>query len=176
MPIQVEYRLQYWLCCVPPKSTKTHMLSNPLVTACHSAKSLIATTKIQVSGPVNECINVGREFASWYFYVQFMRFCNGFVHKVMFPWILAQWEEYHTSQMVYNNGYWGGTEMIYGATVFHFLTAAFGGQIWTMVLFNIAGFQICEPTTTLFSTLHHQSSKFKKLTLHAFLYPEHTSM
>nr|QZD35611.1 CDP-ethanolamine:1, 2-diacylglycerol ethanolaminephosphotransferase [Lobosphaera incisa]QZD35612.1 CDP-ethanolamine:1, 2-diacylglycerol ethanolaminephosphotransferase [Lobosphaera incisa] len=49
---------------------------------------------------------------------------------ILVPWILAHWEEYHTGNMLYGNGYWGLTEANYALVILHFATAAFGPHFW----------------------------------------------
>ncbi|KAK9829687.1 hypothetical protein WJX72_007350 [[Myrmecia] bisecta] len=56
---------------------------------------------------------------------------------ILVPWILAHWEEYHTGNMLYGNGYWGLTEANYALVFVHFATAAFGPHIWTAHLSSL---------------------------------------
>lgn len=55
----------------------------------------------------------------------------------MLPWVLAQWEEYHTGNMLYGNGYWGVMEALYATSGVHFVTALFGNELWNL---RLAGF------------------------------------
>lgn len=49
---------------------------------------------------------------------------------VMFTWILAQWEEYHTSIMLYGNSYYGVLEANYCIAALHIITFLAGPQLW----------------------------------------------
>jgi phosphatidylglycerophosphate synthase len=49
---------------------------------------------------------------------------------VKLPWVLAQWEEYHTGIMLYGNDYYGVLEANYSIALVHILTAIFGPGIW----------------------------------------------
>lgn len=49
---------------------------------------------------------------------------------VMFTWILAQWEEYHTSIMLYGNSFYGVLEANYCIAALHLVTFAAGPQLW----------------------------------------------
>lgn len=48
----------------------------------------------------------------------------------MFTWILAQWEEYHTSLMLYGNEYYGVLECNYTLALVHLLTFFVGQEFW----------------------------------------------
>jgi hypothetical protein len=48
----------------------------------------------------------------------------------MFTWILAQWEEYHTSVMKYGNQYYGVLECNYTLAMVHVLTFILGPAFW----------------------------------------------
>lgn len=48
----------------------------------------------------------------------------------MFTWILAQWEEYHTSIMLYGNSYYGVLEANYCIAALHIVTFIVGPQLW----------------------------------------------
>ena len=50
----------------------------------------------------------------------------------MFTWILAQWEEYHTSIMLYGNSYYGVLEANYCIAALHLVTFIAGPQRWRM--------------------------------------------
>lgn len=49
---------------------------------------------------------------------------------VMFTWILAQWEEYHTSVMKYGNQYYGVLECNYTLAAVHMATFILGPAFW----------------------------------------------
>jgi len=49
---------------------------------------------------------------------------------VKLPWLLAQWEEYHTGVMLYGNPYFGVMEGNYSIAAVHLLTAALGPRFW----------------------------------------------
>eukprot|EP00879_Flechtneria_rotunda_P007428 GHRR01007792.1.p1 GENE.GHRR01007792.1~~GHRR01007792.1.p1 ORF type:complete len:237 (+),score=48.01 GHRR01007792.1:315-1025(+) len=49
---------------------------------------------------------------------------------VMFIWILAQWEEYHTSHMLYGNEYYGVLECNYTLALVHVVTFLLGPCFW----------------------------------------------
>lgn len=51
---------------------------------------------------------------------------------VMFTWILAQWEEYHTSIMLYGNSFYGVLEANYCIAALHLVTFAAGPQLWRL--------------------------------------------
>lgn len=48
----------------------------------------------------------------------------------MFTWILAQWEEYHTSVMKYGNQYYGVLECNYTLAAVHMATFILGPAFW----------------------------------------------
>jgi hypothetical protein len=48
----------------------------------------------------------------------------------MFTWILAQWEEYHTSVMKYGNQYYGVLECNYTLALVHVITFVLGPGFW----------------------------------------------
>jgi hypothetical protein len=48
----------------------------------------------------------------------------------MFIWICAQWEEYHTGNMVYGNEYFGVLECNYSLAAVHVFTAIMGPQFF----------------------------------------------
>lgn len=48
----------------------------------------------------------------------------------MFIWILAQWEEYHTSLMLYGNEYYGVLECNYTLALVHLVTFVLGQEFW----------------------------------------------
>jgi hypothetical protein len=48
----------------------------------------------------------------------------------MFIWICAQWEEYHTSNMVYGNEYFGVMECNYSLAAVHIVTAIIGPEVY----------------------------------------------
>lgn len=50
--------------------------------------------------------------------------------QVMFTWILAQWEEYHTSIMLYGNSYYGVLEANYCIAALHLVTFFVGPWLW----------------------------------------------
>ncbi|KAI8470281.1 MAG: CDP-Ethanolamine:DAG ethanolamine phosphotransferase [Monoraphidium minutum] len=49
---------------------------------------------------------------------------------VMFTWILAQWEEYHTSIMLYGNSFYGVLEANYTIATVHIVTFFVGAAFW----------------------------------------------
>jgi ethanolaminephosphotransferase len=50
--------------------------------------------------------------------------------QVMLTWILAQWEEYHTSLMLYGNSFYGVLECNYTLALVHVLTFFAGPEFW----------------------------------------------
>lgn len=50
--------------------------------------------------------------------------------QVMFTWILAQWEEYHTGVMRYGNAFYGVLEANYCLAAVHVLTMVVGSSWW----------------------------------------------
>lgn len=50
--------------------------------------------------------------------------------QVMFTWILAQWEEYHTGIMLYGNSFYGVLEANYSISAIHILTYIAGPAFW----------------------------------------------
>uniref|UniRef100_A0A061QV84 Ethanolaminephosphotransferase n=2 Tax=Tetraselmis sp. GSL018 TaxID=582737 RepID=A0A061QV84_9CHLO len=52
--------------------------------------------------------------------------------SIKVPWLLAQWEEYHTGLMLYGNGWWGVLEINYGVAAMHFLSAALTPSFWRL--------------------------------------------
>mmetsp|Transcript_6585 Transcript_6585/g.17056 ORF Transcript_6585/g.17056 Transcript_6585/m.17056 type:complete len:382 (+) Transcript_6585:531-1676(+) len=64
------------------------------------------------------------------------------VTAIKVPWLLAQWEEYHTGVMLYGNGYWGVLEINYGVALLHFISAAFGPDVWKTNLAGAVGLDI----------------------------------
>jgi hypothetical protein len=58
----------------------------------------------------------------------------------MFIWICAQWEEYHTSNMVYGNAYFGVLECNYSLAAVHFVTAIIGPEPYQEKLVYYAPF------------------------------------
>jgi len=51
---------------------------------------------------------------------------------VEYTWVLAQWEEYHTSIMLYGNEFYGVLECNYSIAAIHVLTAVAGPLFWRM--------------------------------------------
>lgn len=49
---------------------------------------------------------------------------------IMVPWMLAQWEEYHTGIMMYGNKWYGVLEANYSICAVHLLSAALGLRFW----------------------------------------------
>ncbi|GAX76340.1 hypothetical protein CEUSTIGMA_g3786.t1 [Chlamydomonas eustigma] len=49
---------------------------------------------------------------------------------ILAPWMLAQWEEYHTGVMVYGTRFYGVLEANYSICVVHLVTGLFGPAIW----------------------------------------------
>lgn len=50
--------------------------------------------------------------------------------QVMFIWICAQWEEYHTGIMLYGNEYFGVLECNYSLAAIHLMTAIIGTELY----------------------------------------------
>lgn len=48
----------------------------------------------------------------------------------MFTWILAQWEEYHTSMMLYGNSFYGVLECNYTLAMVHVITFIMTPDFW----------------------------------------------
>ncbi len=55
----------------------------------------------------------------------------------MFTWILAQWEEYHTSIMLYGNSFYGVLEANYSICLIHLITGIVGPQLWQKQLVEL---------------------------------------
>ena len=70
-------------------------------------------------------------------------YCTAVLHaQIMVPWILAQWEEYHTGVMLYSvSGLWGVLEANYATAAIHILTALWGPAFWNT---RIPGFSFGE--------------------------------
>uniref|UniRef100_A0A7R9YWU4 CDP-Ethanolamine:DAG ethanolamine phosphotransferase n=1 Tax=Chlamydomonas euryale TaxID=1486919 RepID=A0A7R9YWU4_9CHLO len=64
------------------------------------------------------------------------------VNLVMLPWILAHWEEYHTGNLNYGNGYFGVLESNYALCVVHFSGYFFGNSFWTVAINGFLPFQL----------------------------------
>lgn len=64
------------------------------------------------------------------------------VTSIKVPWLLAQWEEYHTGVMLYGNGYWGVLEINYGVALLHFISAACGPAVWKTNLLAAVGVDV----------------------------------
>ncbi|CAD7701202.1 unnamed protein product [Ostreobium quekettii] len=53
--------------------------------------------------------------------------------SIMTPWVLAQWEEYHTGMMLYSvSGLWGVLEANYATAGVHVVTAVWGPAVWRL--------------------------------------------
>ncbi len=50
--------------------------------------------------------------------------------QIMVPWMLAQWEEFHTGVMMYGNACYGVLEANYSICAVHLLSAALGLRFW----------------------------------------------
>jgi ethanolaminephosphotransferase len=62
----------------------------------------------------------------------------------MFTWILAQWEEYHTSIMLYGNSYYGVLEANYCIAALHLVTFIVGPQLWRTPATDVFPFKFLE--------------------------------
>jgi hypothetical protein len=62
----------------------------------------------------------------------------------MFTWILAQWEEYHTSIMLYGNSYYGVLEANYCIAALHIVTFLAGPQLWRTPATAVLPFKFLE--------------------------------
>lgn len=58
----------------------------------------------------------------------------------MFTWILAQWEEYHTSLMLYGNSFYGVLECNYTLALVHVIAACVGPAFWRRPLTSLLPF------------------------------------
>ncbi len=56
---------------------------------------------------------------------------------VMFTWVLAQWEEYHTGLMLYGNSFYGVLECNYTLASVHLVTLALGPEFWRTPLVEL---------------------------------------
>ncbi|GBF87918.1 CDP-Ethanolamine:DAG ethanolamine phosphotransferase [Raphidocelis subcapitata] len=63
---------------------------------------------------------------------------------VMLTWILAQWEEYHTSIMLYGNSFYGVLEANYCIAAVHLVTFVAGPQLWRLPATAILPLKILE--------------------------------
>lgn len=63
---------------------------------------------------------------------------------VMFTWILAQWEEYHTSIMLYGNSYYGVLEANYCIAALHLVTFFAGPALWRTPATKVFPFEALE--------------------------------
>uniref|UniRef100_A0A7R9VBS8 CDP-alcohol phosphatidyltransferase n=1 Tax=Chlamydomonas euryale TaxID=1486919 RepID=A0A7R9VBS8_9CHLO len=53
---------------------------------------------------------------------------------ILFPWILAQWEEYHTGVMMYGTRLYGVLEANYSICIVHLASWALGPKVWAVTL------------------------------------------
>jgi ethanolaminephosphotransferase len=61
---------------------------------------------------------------------------------VKLPWVLAQWEEYHTGIMLYGNDYYGVLEANYSIALIHFITMLTGPGVWLASVSQYLPFQL----------------------------------
>lgn len=54
--------------------------------------------------------------------------------QILVPWVLAQWEEYHTGVMMYGTRLYGVLEANYSICAVHLVSWAFGASIWAAEL------------------------------------------
>lgn len=63
---------------------------------------------------------------------------------VMLTWILAQWEEYHTSIMLYGNSYYGVLEANYCIAALHIATFIMGPHVWRLPATSVLPLKMLE--------------------------------
>lgn len=53
---------------------------------------------------------------------------------ILAPWLLAQWEEYHTGVMMYGTRYYGVMEANYSICLVHLISALAGPGVWRLAV------------------------------------------